>query len=106
VSSDTISNFTRLGYIPFWTDYTSYKAQLDFASLQLSDKHKKGMCRVTMLKGGFVDTSTTAGFKALPGVAEAMMQPSRFADMAEFVINMDKNVQIRTLSFDEGNISA
>jgi hypothetical protein len=26
--------------------------------------------------------------------------------MAEFVINMDKNVQIRTLSFDEGNISA
>jgi hypothetical protein len=106
VSSDNISNFTRLGYIPFWTDYTSYKSQLDFASLQLSDKHKKGMCRVTMLKGGFVDTSTTAGFKALPGVAEAMMQPSRFADMAEFVINMDKNVQIRTLSFDEGNISA
>ena len=106
VSSDNISNFTRLGYIPFWTDYTSYKAQLDFASLQLSDKHKKGMCRVTMLKGGFVDTSTTAGFKALPGVADAMMQPSRFADMAEFVINMDKDVQIRTLSFDEGNISA
>lgn len=106
VSSDTISNFTRLGYIPFWTDYTSYKKQLDFASLQLSDKHKKGLCRVTMLKGGFVDTSTTADFKALPGVAEAMMSPQRFADMAEFVVNMDKNVQIRTLSFDEGNISA
>ena len=108
VSSDTHTNFTRVGYVKFWTDYTSYKKQLDFASLQLSDMRKnQDMCRVTMLKGGFVKTDTTSPFIALmPDVEKVMMDPERFADMAEWVVNAPEGVQIRTLSFDEGNFSA
>lgn len=108
VSSDTHTNFTRVGYVKFWTDYTSYKKQLDFASLQLSDMRKnQDMCKVTMLKGGFVKTDTTSPFIALmPDVEKVMMDPERFADMAEWVVNAPEGVQIRTLSFDEGNFSA
>ena len=108
VSSDTHTNFTRVGYVKFWTDYTSYKKQLDFASLQLSDMRKNNdMCKVTMLKGGFVKTDTTAPFLALmPDMANVWMEPSRFADMAEWVVNAPEGVQIRTLSFDEGNFTA
>ena len=108
VSSDTHTNFTRVGYVKFWTDYTSYKKQLDFASLQLSDMRKnQDMCKVTMLKGGFVKTDTTSPFIALmPDVEKVMMDPERFADMAEWVVNAPEGVQIRTLSFDEGNFTA
>jgi hypothetical protein len=108
VSSDTHTNFTRVGYVKFWTDYTSYKKQLDFASLQLSDMRKNNdMCKVTMLKGGFVKTDTTAPFLAfMPDMANVWMEPSRFADMAEWVVNAPEGVQIRTLSFDEGNFTA
>lgn len=108
VSSDTHTNFTRVGYVKFWTDYTSYKKQLDFASLQLSDMRKNNdMCKVTMLKGGFVKTDTTEPFLALmPDMANVWMEPSRFADMAEWVVNAPEGVQIRTLSFDEGNFTA
>ena len=50
ISSDSISNFAQMGYNKDWTPYVSDKARLDWASLQLSNQFKPGMCRVTMIK--------------------------------------------------------
>jgi len=100
-SSDSINNFAQLGYNPDWTPYVSEKARLDWASLQLSNQFKPGMCRVTMIKPGFVDTDSTAWLKGL--VEDYMMTADSVAEMIEWVIELGDEVQMRTLSFDVGN---
>lgn len=100
-SSDSINNFAQLGYNPDWTPYVSDKARLDWASLQLSNQFKPGMCRVTMIKPGFVDTDSTAWLKGL--VEDYMMTADSVAEMIEWVIELGDEVQMRTLSFDVGN---
>ena len=100
-SSDSINNFAQLGYNPDWTPYVSDKARLDWASLQLSNQFKHGMCRVTMIKPGFVDTDSTAWLKGL--VEDYMMTADSVAEMIEWVIELEDNTQMRTLSFDVGN---
>ena len=100
-SSDSINNFAQLGYNPDWTPYVSDKARLDWASLQLSNQFKPGMCRVTMIKPGFVDTDSTAWLKGL--VEDYMMTADSVAEMIEWVIELEDNTQMRTLSFDVGN---
>ena len=62
-SSDSITNFSQMGYNENWTPYVSDKARLDFASLQLANMYKKGKCRVSLVKPGFVDTDSTSMFK-------------------------------------------
>ena len=44
ISSDSITNFAQMGYNKDWTPYVSEKARLDWASLQLSNQFKPGMC--------------------------------------------------------------
>ena len=100
-SSDSINNFAQLGYNPDWTPYVSDKARLDWASLQLSNQFKPGMCRVTMIKPGFVDTDSTAWLKGL--VEDYMMTADSVAEMIEWVIELEDNTQMRNLSFDVGN---
>jgi NAD(P)-dependent dehydrogenase (short-subunit alcohol dehydrogenase family) len=100
-SSDSINNFAQLGYNPDWTPYVSDKARLDWASLQLSNQFQPGKCRVTMIKPGFVDTDSTAWLKGL--VDDIMMTPDSVAEMIEWVIELEDNTQMRTLSFDVGN---
>ena len=102
-SSDSINNFAQLGYNPDWTPYVSDKARLDWASLQLSNQFKPGMCRVTMIKPGFVDTDSTAWLKGL--VEDYMMTADSVAEMIEWVIELQDNTQMRTLSFDVGNFN-
>ena len=72
ISSDSISNFAQMGYNKDWTPYVSEKARLDWASLQLSNQFKPGMCRVTMVKPGFVDTDSTAWLKGISNIEEIM----------------------------------
>ena len=100
-SSDSINNFAQLGYNPDWTPSVRDKARLDWASLQLSNQFKPGMCRVTMIKPGFVDTDSTAWLKGL--VEDYMMTADSVAEMIEWVIELGDEVQMRTLSFDVGN---
>ena len=100
-SSDSINNFAQLGYNPDWTPYVSDKARLDWASLQLSNQFQPGKCRVTMIKPGFVDTDSTAWLKGL--VEDYMMTADSVAEMIEWVIELEDNTQMRTLSFDVGN---
>jgi|TARA_B110000858_G_scaffold128808_1_gene146502 NADP-dependent 3-hydroxy acid dehydrogenase YdfG len=100
-SSDSINNFAQLGYNPDWTPYVSDKARLDWASLQLSNQFTQGKCRVTMIKPGFVDTDSTAWLKGL--VDDIMMTADSVAEMIEWVIELENNTQMRTLSFDVGN---
>ena len=103
ISSDSISNFAQMGYNKDWTPYVSEKARLDWASLQLSNQFKPGMCRVTMLKPGFVDTDSTAWLKGISNIEEIMMTADSVAEMIEWVIELEDNTQMRTLSFDVGN---
>ena len=100
-SSDSINNFAQLGYNPDWTPYVSDKARLDWASLQLSNQFQPGKCRVTMIKPGFVDTDSTAWLKGL--VEDYMMTADSVAEMIEWVIELEDNKKMRTLSFDVGN---
>ena len=103
ISSDSISNFAQMGYNKDWTPYVSEKARLDWASLQLSNQFKPGMCRVTMVKPGFVDTDSTAWLKGISNIEEIMMTADSVAEMIEWVIELEDNTQMRTLSFDVGN---
>jgi hypothetical protein len=54
-----------------------------------------------MIKPGFVDTDSTAWLKGL--VDDIMMTPDSVAEMIEWVIELEDNTQMRTLSFDVGN---
>ena len=103
ISSDSITNFAQMGYNKDWTPYVSEKARLDWASLQLSNQFKPGMCRVTMLKPGFVDTDSTAWLKGISNIEDIMMTADSVAEMIEWVIELEDNTQMRTLSFDVGN---
>ena len=103
ISSDRISNFAQMGYNKDWTPYVSEKARLDWASLQLSNQFQPGMCRVTMIKPGFVDTDSTAWLKGVNNIEEIMMTADSVAEMIEWVIELEDNTQMRTLSFDVGN---
>ena len=103
ISSDSISNFAQMGYNKDWTPYVSDKARLDWASLQLSNQFKPGMCRVTMIKPGMVDTDSTAWLKGVNNIEEIMMTADSVAEMIEWVIELEDNTQMRNLSFDVGN---
>ena len=103
ISSDSITNFAQMGYNKDWTPYVSEKARLDWASLQLSNQFKPGMCRVTMIKPGFVDTDSTAWLKGISNIEDIMMTTDSVAEMIEWVIELEDNTQMRTLSFDVGN---
>lgn len=103
ISSDSISNFAQMGYNKDWTPYVSEKARLDWASLQLSNQFQPGMCRVTMIKPGFVDTDSTAWLKGVNNIEDIMMTADSVAEMIEWVIELEDNTQMRTLSFDVGN---
>ena len=103
ISSDSICNFAQMGYNKDWTPYVSEKARLDWASLQLSNQFQPGMCRVTMIKPGFVDTDSTAWLKGVNNIEDIMMTADSVAEMIEWVIELEDNTQMRTLSFDVGN---
>ena len=103
--SDSITNFAQMGYNKDWTPYVSEKARLDWASLQLSNQFKPGMCRVTMIKPGFVDTDSTAWLKGISNIEDIMMTADSVAEMIEWVIELEDNTQMRTLSFDVGNFN-
>ena len=61
------------------------------------------MCRVTMIKPGMVDTDSTAWLKGVNNIEEIMMTADSVAEMIEWVIELEDNTQMRTLSFDVGN---
>jgi short-subunit dehydrogenase len=100
-SSDSITNFSQMGYNPDWTPYVSDKARLDWASLQLANMYKKGKCRVSLVKPGFVDTDSTAMFKEF--AEDYMMTADSVAEQLEWLIDLGKEVQVRNISFDVGN---
>ena len=100
-SSDSITNFSQMGYNADWTPYVSDKARLDWASLQLANMYKKGKCRVSLVKPGFVDTDSTAMFKEFAD--DYMMTADSVAEQLEWLIDLGKEVQVRNLSFDVGN---
>jgi short-subunit dehydrogenase len=100
-SSDSITNFSQMGYNPDWTPYVSDKARLDWASLQLANMYKKGKCRVSLVKPGFVDTDSTAMFKDF--AEDYMMTADSVAEQLEWLIDLGKEVQVRNISFDVGN---
>lgn len=102
-SSDSITNFSQMGYNENWTPYVSDKARLDFASLQLANMYKKGKCRVSLVKPGFVDTDSTAMFKDF--AEEYMMTADSVAEQLEWLVDLGKEVQVRNLSFDVGNFN-
>lgn len=102
-SSDSITNFSQMGYNENWTPYVSDKARLDFASLQLANMYKKGKCRVSLVKPGFVDTDSTAMFKEF--AEDYMMTADSVAEQLEWLIDLGKEVQVRNLSFDVGNFN-
>lgn len=102
-SSDSITNFSQMGYNENWTPYVSDKARLDFASLQLANMYKKGKCRVSLVKPGFVDTDSTAMFKEF--AEEYMMTADSVAEQLEWLVDLGKEVQVRNLSFDVGNFN-
>ena len=97
ISSDSISNFAQMGYNKDWTPYVSDKARLDWASLQLSNIYVPGKCAVTLLKPGLVDTESS------PIGADWALTTQAVAKMAETIVNVYPNIQIRNLSFDAGN---
>lgn len=101
-SSDSITNFSQMGYNSDWTPYVSDKARLDWASLQLSNMYKKGKCRVSLVKPGFVDTDSTAMFKKY--AKDYMMSANTVAKQIESILYMNKEIQVRNISFDIGNI--
>jgi len=100
-SSDSITNFSQMGYNADWTPYVSDKARLDWASLQLANMYKKHNCRVSLVKPGFVDTDSTAMFKEF--AEDYMMTADSVAEQLEWLIDLGKEVQVRNLSFDVGN---
>ena len=102
-SSDSITNFSQMGYNENWTPYVSDKARLDFASLQLANMYKKGKCRVSLVKPGFVDTDSTAMFKEF--AEDYMMTADSVAEQLEWLVDLGKEVQVRNLSFDVGNFN-
>ena len=102
-SSDSITNFSQMGYNENWTPYVSDKARLDFASLQLANMYKKGKCRVSLVEPGFVDTDSTAMFKEF--AEEYMMTADSVAEQLEWLVDLGKEVQVRNLSFDVGNFN-
>lgn len=102
ISSDSVNNFKEMGYNPDWTTYVSDKARLDFASKQLSNLYKKGKCKVTNIRPGFVKTDSTSMFESIAG--DVMMSPRHAAELICTVIGLNKNQQIRDISFDIGNI--
>lgn len=102
-SSDSITNFSQMGYNENWTPYVSDKARLDFASLQLANMYKKGKCRVSLVKPGFVDTDSTAMFKEF--AEEYMMTADSVAEQLEWLVDLGREVQVRNLSFDVGNFN-
>jgi len=101
-SSDSIHNFSQMGYNKDWTPYVSDKARLDWASLQLANQFKKGKCRVTNIKPGLVDTDSTAWLKDY--AEDYMMTADSVAEMLEWIVGLNNQVQVRSLSFDVGNI--
>jgi NAD(P)-dependent dehydrogenase (short-subunit alcohol dehydrogenase family) len=101
-SSDSITNFSQMGYNENWTPYVSDKARLDWASLQLANMFKQGKCRVSLVKPGFVDTDSTAMFKDF--AEDYMMTADSVAEQLEWLIDQKNNVQVRNISFDVGNI--
>jgi len=102
-SSDSITNFSQMGYNEHWTPYVSDKARLDWASLQLANMYKKGKCRVSLVKPGFVDTESTAMFRDF--AEDYMMTADSVAEQLEWLIDLGKEVQVRNLSFDVGNFN-
>ena len=100
-SSDSITNFSQMGYNPDWTPYVSDKARLDWASLQLANMYKKGKCRVSLVKPGFVDTDSTAMFNEF--AEDYMMTADSVAEQLAWLIDLGKEVQVRNISFDVGN---
>ena len=100
-SSDSIHNFSQMGYNKDWTPYVSDKARLDWASLQLSNQFQKGKCRVTNIKPGMVDTDSTAWLKDF--AEDYMMTADSVAEMLEWIVGLNNQVQVRSLSFDVGN---
>ena len=101
-SSDSITNFSQMGYSAEWTPYVSDKARLYWASLQLANMHKQGKCRVSLIKPGFVDTDSTAIFKDF--AEDFMMTADSVAEQIEWLIDLKRHVQVRNLSFDVGNM--
>jgi NADP-dependent 3-hydroxy acid dehydrogenase YdfG len=101
-SSDSITNFSQMGYNENWTPYVSDKARLDWASLQLANMFKQGKCRVSLVKPGFVDTDSTEIFKEF--AEDYMMTADSVAEQLEWLIDQPRNVQVRNLSFDVGNM--
>ena len=102
-SGESHTHFQQMGYNKDWTPYVSDKARLDWASLQLANQFKPGMCRVTMIKPGMVDTDSTAWLKGVNNIEEIMMSADSVAERIEWVIELEDNTQMRTLSFDVGN---
>jgi len=101
-SSDSITNFSQMGYNENWTPYVSDKARLDWASLQLANMFKQGKCRVSLVKPGFVDTDSTAMFKEF--AEDYMMTADSVAEQLEWLIDQKNHVQVRNISFDVGNM--
>ena len=102
-SSDSITNFSQMGYNKDWTPYVSDKARLDWASLQLANQFQKGKCRVTNIKPGMVDTDSTAWLKDF--AEDYMMTADSVAEMLEWIVGLNNQVQVRSLSFDVGNFN-
>ena len=98
ISSDSISNFAQMGYNKDWTSGVSDKARLDWASLQLVNR-LNGMCRVTMIKSGMVDTDSTAWLKGVNNIEEIMMTADSVAEMIEWVIELEDNIQNENFKF-------
>ena len=56
-----------------------------------------------MIKPGMVDTDSTAWLKGVNNIEDIMMTADSVAEMIEWVIELEDNTQMRTLSFDVGN---
>ena len=58
-----------------------------------------------MIKPGMVDTDSTAWLKGVNNIEDIMMTADSVAEMIEWVIELEDNTQMRTLSFDVGNFN-
>ena len=60
---------------------------------------KSGMCRVTMIKPGMVDTDSTAWLKGVNNIEDIMMTADSVAEMIEWVIELEDNSPNENIKF-------
>jgi NAD(P)-dependent dehydrogenase (short-subunit alcohol dehydrogenase family) len=82
-----------------WMPYVSDKARLDYQSTNLSNRWKRGNCKVTNLRPHFVDTKAIDVHNR---DSDEILTPLDVAYMVRWIIDQPVSMQIRRLDFCTG----